>query len=67
MVGENPKSHNNFLELITNFTLIIEYNVNTQNSIVFLYIHNEKLETEFFLMCKSSKIMKYITINLTKC
>ena len=42
---ENPKdSIRNLLELISEFSKIVGYKINTQKSLAFLYTNNEKLE-----------------------
>ena len=44
---ENPKdSIRKLLELISEFSKVAEYKVNTDNSLAFLYINNEKSEIE---------------------
>jgi len=44
---ENPKETiRKLLELINKFSKVKVYNLNTQNSLVFLYTNNEKSETE---------------------
>ena len=42
---ENPKdSIRNLLELISEFSKVVGYKINTQKSLAFLYTNNEKLE-----------------------
>ena len=44
---ENPKdSIRKLLELISEFSKVAEYKINTQKSLVFLYTKNEKSERE---------------------
>ena len=44
---ENPKDTiRKFLELISEFSKVSGYNVNTQKSLAFLYTNNEKSERE---------------------
>ena len=44
---ENPKdTSRKLLELITEFSKVAEYKINTQKSLAFLYTNNEKSETE---------------------
>ena len=44
---ENPKdSTRKLLELISEFSKVSGYKINTQKSLVFLYINNEKMERE---------------------
>ena len=44
---ENPKdSIRKLLELISEFSKVARYKINTQKSLAFLYTNNEKLERE---------------------
>ena len=44
---ENPKeSSRKLLELINEYSKVVGYNINTQNSLAFLYTNNEKTERE---------------------
>ena len=44
---ENPKDGiRELLELISEFSKVSGYKINTQKSLVFLYINNEKMERE---------------------
>ena len=44
---ENPKdSIRKLLELISAFSKVVGYKINTQKSLAFLYTNNEKLERE---------------------
>ena len=67
---ENPKgSIRKFLELISKFSKVSGYKINTQKSLVFLYNNNEKSEravkesTSFTI---STERIKYLGINLPK-
>ena len=67
---ENPKdSIGKLLELISEFSKISGYKINTQKSLAFLYNNNEKSEREIkesspFTI--TTKIIKYLGINLPK-
>ena len=67
---ENPKdSIRNLLELISEFSKVAGYKINTQKSLAFLYTNNEKSEREIkesipFTIAK--KRIKYLGINLPK-
>ena len=67
---ENPRdSIRKLLELITEFSKVAGYKINTQKSLTFLYTNNEKPEREIkesipFTIAK--KIIKYLGINLPK-
>ena len=67
---ENPKdSIRKLLELISEFSKIIEYKINTQKSLAFLYTNNEKSEREIkesVPFTTATKIIKYLGLNLTK-
>ena len=57
------------LELISKFSKVMGYKVNTQKSLVFLYTNNEKSEREIkesipFII--ATKRIKYLGINLSK-
>ena len=43
---ETPKDIRKLLELISEFSKVSGYKINTQKSLVFLYINNEKMERE---------------------
>ena len=44
---ENPKDRiRKFLELISEFSKVVGYKINTQKSLAFLYTNNEKSERE---------------------
>ena len=57
------------LELITEFSKVIGYKVNTQKSLAFLYTNNEKSERkikESIPFTIGTKIIKYLGLNLPK-
>ena len=67
---KNPKdSIRKLLKLISEFIKVVEYKINTQKSLVFLYTKNEKSEREIkestpFIIAR--KRIKYLGINLPK-
>ena len=67
---ENPKdSIRKLLELISEFSKVAGYEINTQKSLEFLYTNNEKSEREIkesipFTM--ATKRIKYLGINSSK-
>ena len=67
---ENPKdSIRKLLVLISEFSKVAGYKINTQKSLAFLYINNKKSEREIkesnsFTI--TTKIIKYLGINLSK-
>ena len=67
---ENPKdSIRKLLELISEFSKVAGYKINTQISLAFLYTNNEKSEREIkesISFTIATKINKYLGINLTK-
>ena len=67
---ENPKEIiRKLLELISEFSKVMEYKVNTQKSFAFLYTNNEKSETkikESITFTIATKRIKYLGINLLK-
>ena len=67
---ENPKdSTRKVLELISEFSKVAGYKINTQKLLAFLYTNNEKLERETkesILFTIATKIIKYLGINLPK-
>ena len=67
---ENPKETiKKLLELITEFSKVIGYKVNTQKSLAFLYTNNEKSEREIkesIPFTIATKRIKYLGINLPK-
>ena len=65
---ENPKdSIRKLLELISEFSKVAGYKINTQKSLAFLYTNNEKSEIKesvsFIIVAKR---IKYLGINLPK-
>ena len=67
---ENPKDTiRKLLELISEFSKVAEYKINTQKSLAFLYTNNEKSEREIresILFTIATKRIKYLGINLPK-
>ena len=67
---ENPKdSIRKLLELISEFSKVAGYKINTQKSLAFLYTYNEKSEREIkesIAFIISTKRIKYLGINLPK-
>ena len=67
---ENPKdSIKKLLELISEFSKVAGYKVNTQKSLAFLYTNNEKSERaikESIPFTIATKRIKYLGINLSK-
>ena len=67
---ENPKdSIRILLELISEFSKVAGYKINTQKSLAFLYINNEKSEREIkesIPFTIVTKRIKYLGINLPK-
>ena len=67
---ENPKdSIRKLLELISEFSKVAGYKINTQKSLEFLYTNNEKSEKEIkesVLFTTATKRVKYLGINLPK-
>ena len=67
---ENPKdSIRKVLELISKFSKVAGYKINTQKSLAFLYTNNEKSEREMketILFTTAAKRIKYLGINLPK-
>ena len=67
---ENPKdSIRKLLELISEFSKVSEYKINTQKSLAFLYTNNEKSERaikESIPFTIATKKFKYQGINLPK-
>ena len=65
---ENPKdSIRTLLELISEFSKVAGYKINTQESLAFLYTNNEKSEREIkesITFIIAIKIIKYLGINL---
>ena len=67
---ENPKdSIRKLLELISEFSKVAGYKINTQISLAFLYTYNEKSEREIKELIPftiATKRIKYLGINLLK-
>ena len=67
---ENPKdATRKLLELINEFSKAAGYKINTQKSLTFLYINNEKSEREIketIPFTTATKRIKYLGINLPK-
>ena len=67
---ENPKdSIRKLLELISEFSKVAGYRINTQKSLAFLYTNNEKSEIEIkesIPFTIATKIIKYLGKNLPK-
>ena len=67
---ENPKdSIRKLLELISEFSKVAEYKINTQKSLAFLYTNNEKSEREIkesIPFTIATRRIKYLRINLPK-
>ena len=67
---QNPKdSIRKLLELISEFSKVAGYKINTQKSLAFLYNNNEKAEREIkesTLFTIATKRIKYLGINLPK-
>ena len=67
---ENPKdSIRKFLELISEYSKVAGYKINTQKSLAFLYTNNEKPEREIkesIPFTIATKRIKYLGINLPK-
>ena len=68
MYIQNPKdSIRKLLELISEFSKVAGYKINTQKSLAFLYTNNEKSERESkeSIPFTIAKRIKYLGINLT--
>ena len=67
---ENPKDNiRKLLELVSEFSKVAEYKINTHKSLAFLYTNNEKSEREMkesVAFTITTKIIKYLGINLPK-
>ena len=60
---ENPKDNNRkLLELISEFSKVAGYKINTQKSLAFLYTNNEKSEKEIKNQSHSPLQQKYLNI-----
>ena len=64
---ENPKySIRKLLELISEFSKVAGYKINTQKLLSFLYANNEKSEKDSIPFTIATKRIKYLGINLPK-
>ena len=67
---ESPKDRiRKLLKLISEFTKVARYKINTQKSLAFLNTNNEKSETEIkesIPFTTATKRIKYLGINLPK-
>ena len=67
---ENPKdSIRKLLELISEVSKVVGYKINTQKSLAFLYVNNEKSKREIkesIPFTIATKRIKYLGINLPK-
>ena len=67
---ENPKNNiRKLLELISGFSKVSGYKINTQKSLAFLYTNNEKSEREIkesIPFTTATKRIKYLVINLPR-
>jgi hypothetical protein len=67
---KDPKNSTKILlEIINSFCKVAGYKLNIQKSVAFLYANNEQTEKEIreiIPFAITSKIMKYLGINLTK-
>ena len=69
-ITEYPKdSIRKLLELISEFSKVAGYKINTQKSLAFLYTNNEKSEREIkesIPFTNATKRIKYLGVNLSK-
>ena len=68
-IENHTDSIRKLLELITEFSKVAGYKINTQKSLAFLYANNEKSERaikESISFTIATKIIKYLGINLPK-
>ena len=67
---ENPKeSSRKLLELLSEFSKVSGYKINTQKSLAFLYTNNEKSEIEIkesITFTIATKRIKYLGINIRR-
>ena len=67
---ENPKdSTRKLLEIINEYSKVAGYQINTEKSLAFLYINNEKIEREIKEIIPFTIVMKrvkYLEIKLPK-
>ena len=69
MLQRKPDTTRKLLELINEYSKVSGYKINTQKSLAFLYINNEKTEREIketIPFTISMKRIKYLGINLPK-
>ena len=67
--GDPKDSIRKLLELISEFSKVTGYKINTQKSLAFLYTNNEKSEREIkesIPFTTAMKEIKYLEINLSK-
>ena len=66
-IENHTESIRKLLELISEFSSVAEYKINTQKSLAFLYTNNEKSEIkESVSLIIVAKRIKYLGINLPK-
>ena len=68
-IGNSKDSIRKLLELISEFSKVVGYKINTQKSLAFLYTNNEKSEREIkesIPFTIATKRIKYLGINLPK-
>ena len=66
---KNPKGIRKLLQLISEFSKVAGYKINTQKSLAFLYTNNEKSEREIkesIPFTTAAKQINYLGINLPK-
>ena len=66
---ENPKDSTRSLELITEYSKVAGYKINTKKSLAFLYTNNERTEREIketIPFTITMKRIKYVEIDLPK-
>ena len=68
-IGNSKDSIRKLLELISEFSKIAGYKINTQKSLAFIYTNNEKSEREIkesITFTTATKRINYLGINLPK-
>ena len=68
-IGNTKETIRKLLELISEFSKVAGYKINTQKSLAFLYANNEKSEREIkesIPFTTATKRIKYLGINLPK-
>ena len=63
------RCHQKITQVINEYSKVTGYKINTQKSLAFLYINNEKSERELkeaILFTTATKRIKYLRINLPK-